>query len=359
MEGSLRIIPSNDSAFRRHVERLAARHSFETADELASRLRTLFPRVVVRASEVSGQENVWYVYRDGVWRSSADVRWWADERTPRVSVSLDGWIEEANAPARAILGLAPSDSMPRFFTDFVAPGTLQDATDLFSVVAAGHELSATTLVRPVSGEVIACDLRAWSADGRIYGAFRLADDIPVQTAPSSTTVIRLTCEPASDVLFGRYAEDALARMPEPTPDGLMLRLRRLYPHARVEADHETWSVFRDAAGIADATEEWWRTDGLPAVRYDGQGLIFEANDAAQALLGSELVGRYWQELVTPGTTDQVAAVLRLIAEVGWAVSRFRMPGPDGYLFEFNSYTEVSGDAFLTLMRMRSPMASRP
>ena len=221
---------SNDSAFRKHVERLAARHSFQTADELASRLRTLFPRVVVRASEVSGQENVWYVYRDGVWRSSADLRWWADERTPRVTVSIDGWIEEANAPARAILGLAPSDSMPRFFTDFVAPGTLQDATDLFSVVAAGHELSATTLVRPVGGEIIACDLRAWSADGRIYGAFRLADDIPVQTAAASTTVIvRLTCEPASDVLFARYAEDAFARMPEPTPEGLMLRLRRLHP----------------------------------------------------------------------------------------------------------------------------------
>jgi hypothetical protein len=30
-----------------------------------------------------------------------------------------------------------------------------------------------------------------------------------------------------------------------------------------------------------------------------------------------------------------------------------MPGPDGYLFEFDSYTEVSGDGFLTVMRPRS------
>jgi hypothetical protein len=88
----------------------------------------------------------------------------------------------------------------------------------------------------------------------------------------------------------------------------------------------------------------------PAVRYDGQGLIFEANDAARAALGAELVGQHWQELVTPGTTDQVAAVLRMIADSGWALSRFRMPGPDGYLFEFDSYTEVSGDTFLTVMR---------
>src|SRR4051794_19028856 len=108
MKPTVRVIPSNDAAFRQHVEQLVARHSFKTADDLSERLRRLFPRVIVRASEVSGQADVWYVYRDGVWQSSADPRWWEDERTPRVSVSMDGWIEEANAPARALLGLGPS-----------------------------------------------------------------------------------------------------------------------------------------------------------------------------------------------------------------------------------------------------------
>src|SRR6187431_3043671 len=102
MKRDIRIIPSNDAAFRRHVKHMAALHVFNTVDHLTQRLRTLFPRVVVRPSEVSGQEHVWYVYRDGVWRSGADPRWWADERTPRVSVTTEGWIEEANAPARAI-----------------------------------------------------------------------------------------------------------------------------------------------------------------------------------------------------------------------------------------------------------------
>ena len=103
----------------------------------------------------------------------------ADERAPRVWVTADCWIEEANAPARALLDLGPSDTMPRFFSDFVAPGALEDASELFSLIAAGHELSATTLVRPTSGEIIACDLRAWSENRRNYGAFRLADDLPI------------------------------------------------------------------------------------------------------------------------------------------------------------------------------------
>jgi PAS domain-containing protein len=350
---SLRFVPSTDEAFREHVERMSARQTFRDPADLADRLRILFPRVVVRASEVSGQAHIWYVYRDGVWRSSEDDRWWEAPRSPRVMVTKDGWIEEANAPARALLGLTPSDALPRFVTDFVAPGTLQDATDLFAVVAAGHELAVTTLVRPTSGEVIACDLRVWTEGERLCGAFRLADDIPVQAATVPPPTAALACEPASDVLFAAYAAEAIARMPEATPDGLAIRLRRLYPHAHVEPGNATWTVYRDAPGVAQPTDEWWTASDLPTVRYDAQGLIFQANASAEDVLGRELVGRHWQELVTAGTTDQVAAVLRLIGEVGWAVSRFRMPSPDGSLFEFDSYTKVSGETFVTIMRPRT------
>ena len=348
----LKIIPSTDTAFGEHVERLVARHAIQTAPVLAARLQRLFPRVVVRPSEVSGQSDTWYVYRDGVWRSSADASWWDEPRTPRVVATRDGWIEEANPTARAILGLSASDAMPRFFSDFTAPGTLDDATALFDVVAAGNDLDATTLVRPTSGDVIACDLHVRLQGDRLVSSFRLADDIPVQSAGTSVPAVRLECRPTGDVLFAHYAEEALGRMPEPTPDGLALRLRRLYPHARVDGQDGVWQVDRDATRAEDGGAAWWRDEGLAAVCYDRQGRIISANAAAETLLGPSLVGRHWQELVTPGTTDQVAAVLRLIAEVGWAESRFRMPGPDGYLFEFDSYTEVQGDTFETIMRAR-------
>jgi PAS domain-containing protein len=351
VDHSVRVIPSSDTAFQRHVETVAARHAFANAGDLATRLRTLFPRVVVRASEVSQQEHVWYVYRDGVW-SSNDASWWLEDHTPRVTVTMDGWIEEANPPARAILGLSATDAMPRFFTDFAAPGTLTDATDLFTVVAAGHDLIVTTVLRPTSGELIACDLRAWTEGERIVGAFRLAADIEVPPPGDPIVVPSITCHPIADVIFTRYADEALARMPEPTPEGLILRLRRLYPHARVEVGDETWNVHRDAVGATDPSDRWWRAEGLPVVRYDGQGRIFEANSAAVAMLGTELVGRHWQELVTAGTTEEVSAVLRLIADVGWAESRFRMPGADGYFLEFDSYTEVAGNTYLTIMRTR-------
>ena len=346
---ALRFIPSSDPAFTEHVQRLAASQPFATPADLAARLRRLFPRVLVRPSEVSGQTGVWYVYRDGVWRPSTEAPWWEDRRSPRVVVSKEGWITDANSAARAMLGLGPSDALPRFFSDFVAPGTLDDATALFAVVAAGHELTATTLMRPSGGEVIACDLRAWTEGDAIVGALRLATDIPAQGVASSTPP-SLDCHPSSDILFTRYAQEVLGRMSEPTPDGLALRLRRLYPHARVDAAAGVWTVTRDGGAEGPGELPWWHDPSLPSVAYDVQGLIHEANEPALEVLGEDLAGRHWHELVTLGTTDEIARILRLLAEAGSAVSRFRLPRGDGFYIEFDSYTEVSGERYRTVMR---------
>jgi hypothetical protein len=65
-----------------------------------------------------------------------------------------------------------------------------------------------------------------------------------------------------------------------------------------------------------------------------------------------MVGHHWQEFVTPGSTEQVSAMLAILAEVGRAESRFRMPRADGSLMEFDSYTEVVGEGLTTVMRLR-------
>ena len=52
-----------------------------------------------------------------------------------------------------------------------------------------------------------------------------------------------------------------------------------------------------------------------------------------------------------GTTDEVAVMLEILAMVGAAESRFRMPRADGTLIEFDSYTTVDGDSYTTVMRV--------
>ena len=241
----IRTIPSPDAGFRELVERLLARWPATTTEALESRLRRLFPRAVVRLRDLSAETTaVWYVYRDGAWRPPADVPWWKVGPSARVAIDAEGWIVEANPMALGLLAIPDVAVEPRHITDFAVPGTLQDVTTLWEVIAGGADLTATLLLRSATGDAIACEMHAAGAGGQVLVEFLLADDIAITGAPSPAPAT-LACHPASDDAFRGHAELALARMPEPTAAGLAIRLRRLYPHARVEVGPDGWQVIRD------------------------------------------------------------------------------------------------------------------
>jgi PAS domain-containing protein len=348
VEPAIITVPASDTAFHQHVQDLAP---MSTTRELQTRLRRIFPRVVVRERTISGAPG-WYVYRDGAWSSSLAGDWWNDDGLPRVVVSVDGWFVDASPTALGLLGIDEGDVSGHYFTDFVVPGTLEDVLALFRIIREGKTLDATVLLRPLSGDVIAVDMHAELVDDRILAVVRLAGDV---SSPAGAEVVGLPAEvsfvPATDVAFRTYAQRAIDRMPEATPDELAIRLRRLYPHATVEPQEDRWVVRRDHRDIDGPVDAWWQTADLPRVRYDAQALILEANEAAETFFGRLMVGHYWQEFVTPGSTDQVGVMLEILAEVGAAESRFRMPRGDGRLLEFDSYTEVRGEEFVTLFRL--------
>jgi PAS domain-containing protein len=347
VEPALITIPASDAAFREHVHGL---EPLTTPRDLETRLRRIFPRVVVRERTISGAPG-WYVYRDGAWSSSLDGHWWDDPGLPRIVVSADGWFVEATPTAAGLLGIDEHDLASHHFTDLVVPGTLDDSVGLFRIVLDGKTLDATILVRPLSGDAIAIDIHSQLVGERVIGVFRLAEDVDVPTSgPAIGRPTEIAYVPATDVAFRLYAQRALERMPEATPDGLAIRLRRLYPHASVDADGDQWTARRDRPGVESAAASWWQAPGLPRVRYDAQALILEANHQAEAFFGRAMVGHHWQEFVTPGSTDQVGVMLDILSEIGAAESRFRMPHGDGRLLEFDSYTEVHGEDFVTLFR---------
>ena len=175
-------IPTADTAFRLHVQEITTRNAFHDPDALTERLRQLYPRVVVRARVLEGEAPTWYVYRDGRWRPNPEAPWWTDERAGHMASTPEGWIVSANATARGLLGIAPDDRSERYFTDFVVPGTLSDATALFGIVAGGNELEATVRVRPTSGDVIAVEMRAVRDGDLVRCALRLAEDIESEPA---------------------------------------------------------------------------------------------------------------------------------------------------------------------------------
>jgi hypothetical protein len=347
-------IPSSDRGFKEHVEKIAV-HGMPGPESLERRLRRMFPRVVVRERSLSGEPSVWYVYRDGGWRPPSDGAWWEDDSLPRVVVAPDGWLIEASSTAAGLLGFDQAQATDHHFTDFVIPGTLDDALALFAIIEGGDPITATILLRSTTGDVIAVDLRASRSGNGVVGVFRLAADVRIAVdAAEMARPASVVTKPPIDVAFRAYVMRALGRMPEPTLDGLELRIHRLYPHAAVQANEHGWVVEREPEADMDGRLEWWRDPLLPRVRYDAQALILEANDSAHQFLGHDLVGRYWQDFVTAGTSDEVSVMLDILAEAGAAESRFRMPRGDGTLVEFDSYTTVTGEDFVTVMR---PVAS--
>ncbi|HEX5240589.1 MAG TPA: hypothetical protein VFW20_06285 [Candidatus Limnocylindrales bacterium] len=352
MAPDLITIPSNDAAFRRFVHRTLGHIQAASPEAFEQRLRVTYPRALVRERGLVGELASWYVYRDGAWRAPDGDTWWEDPAVPRVEASVDGWIEGANPTARGLLGLADDlAAEPRHFTDFVIPGALEDAVALYEIVRDVGSLEATVVLLPTSGDAMAVDLRVAATDDGITAAFRLAHDLDVPASvPRADSPERIEYLPRTDVAFRAYAQRALSRMPEPTLDGLALRLRRLYPHAQVEATPDGWVARRDHGADGRPDEAWWQAAGLPRVRYDARALILEANDAAASFFGRQLAGRHWQELVTAGSTEEVGVMLDILAEAGAAESRFRMPRGDGTLLEFDSYTVAEGDEFTTVFR---------
>jgi PAS domain-containing protein len=346
-------IPTDDKAFAQIAERLLEDRDPKGAATLQARLRSVFPRAVVRARELTGEHPALYVYRDGSWRSHLHGLWWETPDLPRLAATPDGWLIEGNATALGLLGIDTVELETRHFTDFVAPGTLADSLAVFDVIQQGNDLTATVLLRPSSGYVIAVDIHTWREEDRLVAVLRLADDVEAPAPSVEYDVPTLRCRPETDAAFRGYAERSLSRMPQPTADGLAMRLRRLYPRADVAVADDHWLATRDADAGVETDVGWWEDPALARVRYDAQALILEANAAAEALLGRGLVGHYWQEFVIPGSAEQVSAMLAILSELGRAESRFRMPRADGTLVEFDSYTEVDGETYITIMRARA------
>ncbi|HJP88367.1 MAG TPA: hypothetical protein VJ850_04970 [Candidatus Limnocylindrales bacterium] len=343
-------IPSADEAFRKFVQRTHERTHPESPGAFEHRLRQTYPRALVRERGLAGEVPSWYVYRDGAWRAADSEAWWDDPATPHVEVDADGWIVRSNATARGLLGADSLDTEPRHFTDFSVPGSAEDAEMLFSIVRSTGMFDATVVLQPTSGDAIAVDLRVAAQGDRLGAAFRLAEGIDVPVVGTRPPPDHVEYHPPTDVAFRAYADRAIARMPDPTPDGLALRLRRLYPHARVEEGPDGWIARREHLSDGRDGVAWWEAPGLPCVRYDGMALILDANDAAVAFFGRTLTGHHWQEFVTAGSTGEVEVMLAILAEVGAAESRFRMPRGDGSLVEFDSYTVADGEEFSTVFR---------
>jgi PAS domain S-box-containing protein len=160
--------PSTDGAFRRAVERVALAARTKAKDELAKRLRPLFPRVAVFERELDGEPPQLYVFRDGRYELEPDDPWWNADDVARVCLSATtGRLTMVSPEYAAIIGTSPDDLVGRHYLDFVEPEAAEAGQAMFEALVSEREVTTEAVIRRVDGSAIRIQLHAAREDGEI------------------------------------------------------------------------------------------------------------------------------------------------------------------------------------------------
>jgi PAS domain-containing protein len=345
-------IPSSDLAFAELVRRIARRTPPASPAALQSRLRAMYPQALVRTRGLSADDHTWYVYREGRWVDGRLPDWWRDESLPRLELDGEGFIIAANDAAGVELGVDPARLSHRHFTDFAIPGTLDDALLLREILLELGEAAGTIRHLRADGAIRIAEYRAIANDAGSTVVIRPVGASDTATVGGFSPTLEFA--PEADQLFAVVTEGIVARIPEPTPEGLELRLRRSYPFAVVAAiEPGRWRVVRDPR--VDTTVDW-DDPVLPRTLALDTSLIVEANAAALRLLGHDLIGRHWHELALPSSLDQRLQMRDFYVAHGGAESTFRLIGGSGQLVDYDYRLRWHGDRYTTIL---APFAIGP
>ncbi len=152
-------IPSTDVTFRRAVDHAIG--TSNTSDDLADRLRPLYPRVHVVDRSLSGEPHAVYVYRDGAFVPPDTTRWWEAADTAAVTIStMTGMIVDANERVGRVFGARPEDIVGRSLTDFVPPDALETARTVFATILEVGEARSSVRLRRNDGSDALVEFRA-------------------------------------------------------------------------------------------------------------------------------------------------------------------------------------------------------
>lgn len=167
------VVPGRDRVLRRVVTDALRRVADPSPDELARKLRPLYPRVAVFRRQVSGESAHLYVYRDGHYEREQPDRWWEADGIPCVCLSAttgrltrvtDEWAQLMLGDPEALLG--------RHYSEFVVPDAREAARAMFEALREQGEVRSEALVVRGDGTTLAIEFRAVREDGEIDVRYR-------------------------------------------------------------------------------------------------------------------------------------------------------------------------------------------
>lgn len=145
-------VPSSDLAFARAVEVVLAAQPRPTADALQESLRSIYPKVAVFERQLSGEQDVYYVYRDGTFVRDVVKPWWTEPDAAWSQYSAaDGRLIDASEQWVALMGGRREDFLGRHYTEWVHPNARLAAATFHATVLELGEIHSEGLVRRADG----------------------------------------------------------------------------------------------------------------------------------------------------------------------------------------------------------------
>jgi hypothetical protein len=169
-------IPSHDLALRRVVDHVTRERQPETPDDLAARLRPLYPRIAVFERQLSGERTLYYVYRDGRYEPEIGEAWWERDDAPCVRVSTEtGRLTSVTGTYATLMRARTDELVGRHFLDFIQPEAMSAARAMFAAVTEEREVRSEALVVRPDGTTLTIEFRAIRRNGEVEVSFRPLD----------------------------------------------------------------------------------------------------------------------------------------------------------------------------------------
>ncbi len=170
---SVSTFPSSDRAFKRVVEHVGADMTSTSKDEVARRLRPLFPRVAVFEQQLTGEPARLYVFRDGRYEPQPVDSWWDEPGVACVCLSAStGRLTKVSNEYAALMRAEPGDLIGRHYTEFVQPEARDAAGAMFQSLAEDRDVSTEALLRRSDGTTLRIELHATRQNGEIDVRYR-------------------------------------------------------------------------------------------------------------------------------------------------------------------------------------------
>ena len=151
-------IPSGDHVFARTVRDIAQKEPATSTALLQAALRPIYPRIALVRSQVSGQADTIYAYRDGALETEPPDDWWRGEDVAHARVSAStGKLVAVGEGWEDIFGDERAELVGRHFSEMVHPGALAAAQALFEALKHHAEVRSTIMVRRADGSAANVD----------------------------------------------------------------------------------------------------------------------------------------------------------------------------------------------------------